>query len=64
MTHGAKVISMSIGYSAPSGTVREALQKAYDHGVVVIASAGNSGGPAGSGATARRPSPSPPTTRA
>ena len=48
VTHGARVISMSIGYSAPSGTVREALQKAYDRGVVVIASAGNSGGPADS----------------
>jgi subtilisin family serine protease len=43
--HGAKVISMSIGYSAPSVTVRSELQNAYDHGVVVIASAGNSGGP-------------------
>ncbi len=49
VAHGAKVISMSIGYSAPSGTVRAELQDAYDHGVVVIASAGNSGGPAGSG---------------
>jgi len=38
---------MSIGYSAPSGTVRQALQQAYDHGVVVIASAGNSGDQAG-----------------
>jgi type VII secretion-associated serine protease mycosin len=47
ITHGAQVISMSIGYSAPSGTVRAALQQAYDHGVVVIASAGNSGGPSG-----------------
>jgi subtilisin family serine protease len=46
VTHGAKVISMSIGYSAPSGTVRAELQDAYDHGVVVIASAGNSGDPA------------------
>jgi type VII secretion-associated serine protease mycosin len=45
VTHGAKVISMSIGYSAPSLKVRLALQDAYDHGVVVIASAGNSGGP-------------------
>jgi type VII secretion-associated serine protease mycosin len=45
VTHGAKVISMSIGYSAPSNTVRSELQYAYDHGVVVIASAGNSGGP-------------------
>ena len=48
VSHGARVISMSIGYSAPSGTVRQELQKAYDRGVVVIASAGNSGGPAGS----------------
>jgi subtilisin family serine protease len=45
--HGAEVISMSIGYSAPNGAVRQALQQAYDHGVVVIASAGNSGAPAG-----------------
>jgi type VII secretion-associated serine protease mycosin len=49
VAHGARVISMSIGYSAPSGTVRNELQKAYDRGVVVIASAGNSGGPAASG---------------
>ena len=48
MTHGAPVISMSIGYSAPSGTVREALEQAYDHGVVVVASAGNSGDQSGS----------------
>ena len=48
VTHGAKVISMSIGYSAPSGTVRDALQQAYDHGVVVVASAGNSGDQVGS----------------
>ena len=39
----AQVISMSIGYSAPSGTVRAALQSAYDHGIVLVASAGNSG---------------------
>ena len=47
VAHGAQVISMSIGYSAPSSTVRAELQQAYDHGVVVIASAGNSGGPSG-----------------
>ena len=45
VTHGAKVISMSIGYSAPSNPVRAELQDAYNHGVVVVASAGNSGGP-------------------
>ncbi len=48
VTHGAKVISMSIGYSAPNGAVRAELQDAYDHGVVVIASAGNSGDPGSS----------------
>jgi subtilisin family serine protease len=45
VAHGARVISMSIGYSAPSAAVRQELQAAYDHGVVVIASAGNSGAP-------------------
>jgi subtilisin family serine protease len=55
VAHGAKVISMSIGYSAPSGTVRAELQDAYDHGVVVIASAGNSGGPAASGRSGDAP---------
>jgi type VII secretion-associated serine protease mycosin len=49
VTHGAKVISMSIGYSSQSRTVRAELEQAYDRGVVVIASAGNSGGPSGSG---------------
>ena len=39
----AKVISMSIGYSAPSGVVRAAVQYAYDHNVVLVASSGNSG---------------------
>ena len=46
--HGAKVISMSIGYGAPSAVVRQALEQAYARGVVVVASAGNSGGPADS----------------
>ena len=41
--HHVQVISMSIGYSAPSGAVRDALQDAYDHGIVLVASAGNSG---------------------
>jgi len=40
---GARVISMSIGYSAPSGVVRAALQYAAAHGAVLIASSGNSG---------------------
>ncbi len=40
------VISMSIGYGGPSRLVRSALQDAYDHNIVVVASAGNSGRPA------------------
>ena len=41
--HGAEVISMSLGYGAPSRPVRAALQDAYEHRVVVVASSGNSG---------------------
>jgi subtilisin family serine protease len=37
----AQVISMSIGYSAPSGAVRAALQYAYSQGIVLVASSGN-----------------------
>ncbi len=55
ITHGAQVISMSIGYSTQSGVVREELQQAYDRGVVVIASAGNSGGPVGPGRDGEAP---------
>ena len=40
----AQVISMSIGYSAPSGAVRAAIMYAYQHGTVLVASSGNSGG--------------------
>jgi subtilisin family serine protease len=55
VAHGAQVISMSIGYNAPSGTVKRALQRAYDHGVVVVASAGNSGDVAGAGRAGHAP---------
>jgi hypothetical protein len=40
---GAGVISMSLGYGAPSRVVRAALQDAYTHNVVVVASSGNYG---------------------
>jgi subtilisin family serine protease len=49
--HGASVISMSIGYVAPSGAVQRALLNAYASGVVVVASAGNSGAPSGADQT-------------
>jgi hypothetical protein len=39
----AQVISMSIGYSAPSGAVRAALRYADSRGTVLVASSGNSG---------------------
>ena len=40
----AQVISMSIGYSAPSSVVRNAITYAYQHSTVLVASSGNSGG--------------------
>jgi subtilisin family serine protease len=43
VSHGAQVISMSLGYGLPSLSVREALQDALNRGVVVVASSGNSG---------------------
>ena len=52
---GASVISMSLGYSLQSSTVREALQDAYEHDVIVVASAGNSGEQAGIGDTGHSP---------
>jgi subtilisin family serine protease len=39
----ASVISMSLGYNMASRLVRSALQDAINHGVVVVASSGNSG---------------------
>jgi type VII secretion-associated serine protease mycosin len=41
--HHAGVISMSLGYNEPSLIVRDALQYALTHNVVVVASSGNSG---------------------
>jgi subtilisin family serine protease len=55
LRHGASVISMSLGYNLQSGVVRQALQDAYDHNVVVVASAGNSGEQAGTAATGESP---------
>jgi subtilisin family serine protease len=43
VSHGAGVISMSLGYGRPSSVVRQALQEAFNHNVVVVASSGNSG---------------------
>jgi subtilisin family serine protease len=46
VAHGAGVISMSLGYGLQSLVVRSALTYALNHGVVVVASSGNSGGSA------------------
>ncbi|MGH3305643.1 MAG: S8 family peptidase, partial [Streptosporangiaceae bacterium] len=51
----ASVISMSLGYSMQSLAVRKALQYAYDHNVVVVASAGNSGDSAGATGAGQAP---------
>ena len=55
VNHRAQVISMSLGYSLQSRPVRAALQLAYDHNVVVVASAGNSGDAAGAAGTGHAP---------
>jgi hypothetical protein len=43
VSHGAGVISMSLGYELPSLPVRRALGYALSHNVAVLASSGNSG---------------------
>jgi parallel beta-helix repeat protein len=40
---GAKIISMSFGSSDDSSLVHDAVQYAYDHGVLLVAAAGNDG---------------------
>jgi hypothetical protein len=39
--HGADVINMSFGMTSESQAVKEAIKFAFDHGVTVVASAGN-----------------------
>ncbi len=44
--HGVQVINMSLGWSPgynPGSTVQNAIQYAYNHGVVLVASSGNDG---------------------
>ena len=53
--HRADVISMSLGYGEPSTVVRSALQDALDHGIVVVASSGNSGNSANVGHAGQAP---------
>ncbi len=53
--HRADVISMSLGYGEPSTAVRSALQDAFDHGIVVVASSGNDGNSAAGDATRQAP---------
>ncbi len=45
VAHGARVINLSIEIDSETQTVADALQRALDAGVVVVASAGNEGGP-------------------
>jgi Subtilase family len=51
----AGVISMSLGYGAPSRPVRVALQDAIAHNVVIVASSGNSGDAAGAAGRSAAP---------
>lgn len=41
--HGARVINMSLGGTSNSSTLQSAVQYALNHGIVVVAAAGNSG---------------------
>lgn len=41
--HGAKIINLSLGGSAPSQTLQDAVDYAYNQGALVIAAAGNDG---------------------
>src|SRR3989338_3860590 len=42
--HGMKVVNMSLGCDCPSQAMHDAIIRAYNAGVVVVAAAGNSGG--------------------
>lgn len=44
-SHNMKVVNMSLGCDCPSQAMRDAVIRAYNAGVVVVAAAGNSGGP-------------------
>ena len=41
VSHGAKVINLSLGATSPSTTLEETLQSAYQQGVTVVCAAGN-----------------------
>jgi subtilisin family serine protease len=55
ISHGAGVISMSLGDGAPSLPVRLALQEALNHNIVILASSGNSGDVPGARAQGHAP---------
>ena len=55
ISHRVSVISMSLGYGEPSAVVRSALQVALSHGIVVVASSGNSGNSVGARTSGQAP---------
>jgi subtilisin family serine protease len=55
ISHQVNVISMSLGYGEPSAVVRSALQDALSHGIVVVASSGNSGDSVGARTSGQAP---------
>ncbi|RKH35299.1 S8 family serine peptidase [Corallococcus sicarius] len=44
-SQGARIVSMSLGGGTPTRSSLEAFKAALDHGMLVVASAGNQGGP-------------------
>jgi subtilisin len=51
VTNGMQIISMSLGTTSDSISLHDAVDKAYNVGVLLVAAAGNSGNPAGTGDT-------------
>ncbi len=45
VSHGAKVINLSLGSSTPDSTLQVAVDNAWNAGVVVVAASGNNNGP-------------------
>ncbi len=45
VSHGAKVVNMSLGSSTPDPTLQTSVDNAWNAGVIVVAASGNSSGP-------------------
>jgi minor extracellular protease Epr len=55
ITNQMDIINLSLGTSTHSTTLQEVVDKAYNHGILVVAAAGNNGNSDGSGDTVEYP---------